>query len=170
RRVRSEAFSKNITIWRASSAWRKSSGLALTAWASSMMAAISCTVRSAMEQRSRPLRRLLASLKAVSDWMPRVAVGLRGEISSPSAGFGFMTTVLLPMGFFSCRCGPGVCCCKIFQNFVERVDGDLDMLPLQNVGRKETKHGLAGAINDDAALHHLCGDLLCEFGGVELDA
>src|SRR6185437_16730798 len=97
-----------------------------------MMAAISCTVRSAMEQRSRPLSRLTASLKAVSDWMPSATVGLRGEISSPSAGFGFIITVLLPMGFSSCRCGSGVCCCKIFQDFVEGVDGDLDVLPLKN--------------------------------------
>ena len=79
RRVRREAFSKNMTIWRASRAWRKSSGLALTAWASSMMAAISSTVRSAMEQRSRPWRRLEASVKAVSDWMPRVARGVWGR-------------------------------------------------------------------------------------------
>ena len=70
RRVRREAFSKKRTIWLASSVWRKSSGWFLTAWASSMMAAISWTVRSAMEQRSRPVRRLEASAKAVSDWMP----------------------------------------------------------------------------------------------------
>ena len=40
RRVRSEAFRRNITICLASRAWRKSSGDALTAWASSKMAAI----------------------------------------------------------------------------------------------------------------------------------
>ena len=57
RRVRSEAFSKKSTSWRASSAWRKSSGCDLTAWPSSMSAAISPTERSAIEQRSRPRRR-----------------------------------------------------------------------------------------------------------------
>ena len=72
----------------ASSAWRKSSGWFLTACASSMIAAISCTVRSAMEQRSRPQRRLEASLKAVSDWMPRVAVGLTEASSSPAISVG----------------------------------------------------------------------------------
>jgi hypothetical protein len=84
RRVRSEAFSKNMTICLASSAWRNSCGCSLTAWESSMMAAISLTLRSAIEQRSRPLRRLAASLKAVSDMMP----------SAPLPG----VMVLLPIG------------------------------------------------------------------------
>src|SRR5271170_7878195 len=165
RRVRREAFSKNMTIWRASRAWRKSSGLALTAWASSMMAAISWTVRSAMEQRSRPQRRLEASLKAVSDWMPRVAC-VRGK-SSTMSGFGFMMTVLLPIGFFSCRRCAGIGCTE---DLIECFDGGLDVLALEKEGWEETEDGVAGAVDDDAALHHLGGDALGEIGGVEFDA
>src|SRR5277367_6162884 len=131
RRVRREAFSKNITIWRASRAWRKSSGLALTAWASSMMAAISWTVRSAMEQRSRPWRRLEASLKAVSDWMPRAA--WRVWEKSSASDFEFIMTVLLPIGFVSCRCCAGECC---DEDLVEGLDGDVDVLTLEKEGRE----------------------------------
>ncbi len=111
-------------------------GLALTAWASSMMAAISSTVRSAMEQRSRPLRRFDASLKAVSDWMPRVAVGLVAG-SSSSFALVFMTTVLLPMGLLSCRRCAGVCCAD---DFVHCFDGCLDVFAFEDEWGKETKN------------------------------
>src|ERR1700733_7394931 len=172
RRVRREAFSKNMTIWRASRAWRKSSGWVFTACESSMMAAISCTVRSAMEQRSRPQRRLEASLNAVSDWMPRVAVGLAGKCSSPgvSAVLVFIMTVLLPMGFLSCRRCADVCCCTAFQDFVERGDCVFDVFALENVRGKEAKNRLAGSIEDDAALHHLGSHLCCQLGRVEFEA
>src|ERR1700679_278758 len=165
RRVRRDAFSKNMTIWRASSAWRKSSGWVLTACESSMMAGISCTVRSAMEQRSRPQRRLEASLKAVSDWMPSVA-GLPGRCSSAavSAVFEFMMTVLLPMGFLSCRRCADICCCIDLQYFVECGDRGLDVVAFENVRGEKTKNSLAGPIEDDATLHHLGGHLRCQLG------
>src|ERR1700743_2039760 len=112
-----------------------------------MMAAISWTVRSAIEQRSRPVRRLEASLKAVSDWMPRVAVGLT-ELRSSSAisvVLVFMTTVLLPMGLLSCRrcagerCGDGL---------VERFNGGVDVFALGDERGKEAKDRLAGAVGE----------------------
>src|SRR5271154_2909293 len=100
-----------------------------------MMAAISCTVRSAMEQRSRPVRRFEASLKATSDWMPRVAGGLPGVRASPaiSAVLVFIITVLLPMGFLSCRRCAGVCCTD---NLAKRLDERIDVFALENKRRK----------------------------------
>src|SRR5271170_6932704 len=131
-----------------------------------MMAAISWTVRSAMEQRSRPLRRLEASLKAVSDWMPRAAWARAGAKSSAS-DFEFMMTVLLPIGFASCRCCSGECCSE---DLVEGFDGGVDVLTLEKEGREQAKDCLAGAVDDDAALHHLGGYALGEVGGVDFDA
>src|SRR5207302_9980996 len=100
-----------------------------------MMAAISCTVTSAMEQRSRPQRRLVASLKAVSDWIPRVAVGLCERRSSPaiSVVLLFIMTVLLPMGLLSCRRCAGVCCTN---DLVECFDDSFDVFAFENERRK----------------------------------
>src|SRR5258707_4430495 len=121
-----------------------------------MMAAISCTVRSAMEQRSRPVRRFEASLKAVSDWMPRVAVGLPGAWSSPAiSGLVFIIKVLLPMGFLSCRRCAGVGCTN---DLVECFDDGLDVFALENERWKKAKDCLAGAIDDDVAIHELGSD------------
>ena len=121
-----------------------------------------------MEQRSRPVRRLEASLKAVSDWMPRVAVGLADVRSSPaiSVVLVFMITVLLPMGLLSCRRCAGVCCTD---DFVECCDGCLDVFALEDERRKEAKDRLAGAVDDDVALHELGGDSLGEVCGVEFE-
>src|SRR5260370_16544618 len=121
-----------------------------------MIAAISSTVRSPMEQRSRPHKRLDASLKAVSDWIPKVAVGFGVDISSlaASVGFEFITTVLLPMSFFSCRHRAGVCCVG-FQYLVEGVDRDLNVLTFKNEWRQEAKNSLAGSVDDYPSLHHL---------------
>ncbi len=44
------------------------------------------------------------------------------------------------------------------------------MLALEDIGGQEAEDRFAGAIEDDAALHHLRGDLGGEFGRVELDA
>src|SRR5580698_2215819 len=104
-----------------------------------MMAAISSTVRSEMEQRSRPQRRLEASLKEVSDWMPRVAGGLIEAVSSVSADF--MTTVLLPMGLLSCRRCAGVCCTD---DLVECFDGCLDVFAFEDEWGEEAKDCFAG--------------------------
>ena len=63
-----------------------------------------------MEQRSRPLRRLVASLKAVSDWMPSEAAlpVLGGDVAA--SALGLRTTVLLPMGCVLLMCDwLGVC-------------------------------------------------------------
>src|SRR3981081_900919 len=134
-----------------------------------MMAAISCTVRSAIEQRSRPVRRFEASLKAVSDWMPRVAVGLAGVGSSPgfSVVLVFMITVLLPMGFLSYRRCAGVRCTD---DLVECFDGDLDMFSLENERRKKAKDRVAGAVDDDVAIHELGGYALRQISRVEFSA
>src|ERR1700751_2168514 len=107
-----------------------------------MTAAISCTVRSAMEQRSRPQRRLVASLNAVSDWIPRGAVGLPGLWSAPAiSGFVLIITVLLPMGLLSYRRCAGVCCTD---DLVECFDGGLDVFALENERREKAKDRLAG--------------------------
>src|SRR5271168_2421929 len=118
-----------------------------------MIAAISCTVRSAMEQRSRPQRRFEASLKAVSDWMPRIAV-FPGARSSPaiSVVLVFMTTVLLPMGLLSCRRCAGVCCTD---DLVECFDGCLDVFAFEDERGEEAKDRLAGPVDDDVTLHKL---------------
>src|SRR5580698_8990612 len=109
-----------------------------------MTAAISCTVRSAMEHRSRPQRRLAASLKAVSDWMPRVVVAFADVISSPGVSADFMTTVLLPMGLFSCRRGASVGCVEL-QELIQCVNGDLNVFAFENVRRQKAKNSIAGS-------------------------
>src|SRR6516165_590143 len=107
-----------------------------------------------MEQRSRPQRRLVASLKAVSDWIPRVAVGLVEVWSSAaiSVVLAFIITVLLPMGLLSCRHCASVCCTN---DLIECFDDNLDVLAFENEWRKETKDGLAGAVHDDLTIHQL---------------
>src|SRR5258705_9514042 len=134
-----------------------------------MMAAISCTVRSAMEQRSRPVRRFEASLKAVSDWMPRVAVGLPRVRSSAaiSVVFVFIITVLLPMGLLSCRRCAGVCCTN---DLVECFDDGLDVFALENKRRQKAKDCLAGAVDDDVAIHELGGYAFRQICRVEFSA
>src|ERR1700736_7072633 len=130
------------------------------------MAAISCTVRSAIEQRSRPVGRFEASLKAVSDWMPRVAVGLPGVRSSPaiSVVLVFIITVLLPMGLLSCRRCAGVCCTN---DLVECFHGSLDVFALENARRKKAKARLAGAVDNDLAIHKLGGHAFRQIRRVE---
>src|ERR1700734_2645712 len=117
-----------------------------------------------MEQRSRPVRRLEASAKAVSDWMPRAGLWW----SSAGSGFlGFMTTVLLPMGLVSCRCCSGECCSE---SLVKRLDGGVDVIALEDERGKEAKDRFVGAINDDALGHEFGGDLFGQVCGVEFDA
>src|SRR3979490_2814388 len=123
-----------------------------------MMGGLAWTVSPTIEQRSRPVRRFEASLKAVSDWMPRVAVGLPDVWSSPaiSVVFVFIITVLLPMGLFSCRRCAGVCCTN---DLIECFDGSLDVFALENERRKKTKDGLASAVGYDVAVHELGSDV-----------
>src|ERR1700723_1840593 len=104
--------------------------------------------------------------------MPSVAVGLPDACSSPaiSAALVFIMTVLLPMGFFSCRRCADVFCCTLLQNLVECRDGGLDVFALENIRGKKAKDPLAGSIENDASLHHLGGHLCCQFGGVEFEA
>src|ERR1700722_6929462 len=96
--------------------------------------------------------------------MPSVAVGLPGRCSSPavSAALVFIITVLLPIGFLSCRRCADVCCCTLFQYFVECGDGGLDVFALENVRGEEAKDRFAGSIENDATLHHLGGNLRCQ--------
>ncbi len=121
-----------------------------------------------MEQRSRPLRRLEASLKAVSDWMPRVAVGFGDAVVVRSRSlcvhdYGFAThgIVLLPAQSpaYAAR-----------DDLVERGDGGVDVAALEDEGWKKAKDRFAGAVDDDATVHHLCGDLFGQVGGVEFEA
>src|SRR6266702_4527794 len=169
-RVRSDAFSKNSTIWRPSSEWRKSSGLLLTACASSMIAAISPTVRSPMEQRSRPHKRFAASENALSDWMPSALDLAERGGSAVASGFGFITTVLLPMRMFSRRRLADHFCTRkseAGEDLVESRDCCIDVLPLKNVRRKKSQHSLARAIDDNVLGHHLGSCLGGQIGRVE---
>ena len=114
-RVRSDAFSKNITSCRDSSALRKSSGWFFTAWASSITAAISSTEN------------------AVSDWMPSDTVCLAEPTGSGASAFGFIITVLLPIGVFSCRHFASHCnaaSSKFGKYPVERNNRRIDVLAL----------------------------------------
>src|SRR6202012_4224421 len=113
--------------------------------ASPMMAAIAWTVRSAMEQRSRPVRRLEASLNAASDWTPRVALPNAG-LSLAASALVFIITVLLPMRLFSGRRCAGICCAE---DLVERFDDDFDVFSFEDERRKEAKDRLAGSVDDD---------------------
>src|SRR5215467_11256372 len=103
--------------------------------------------------------------------MPRATPGLRDGASSTSLSgdFEFITTVLLPMKFFSSRSRAGIFRICL-QQFIQSADSCLNMLPLQNVGRQKAKDRFAGSINDDATLHHLSGNALGEFGGVQLQS
>src|SRR5665213_3474832 len=163
RRVRSEAFSKNRTICFASRAWRKSSGCFLTAWASSMSAAISCTERSAMEQRSRPARPLAASVKAESDWMPRVTVGLGASASGDC-----ITRVLLAMYCFSRQSCAGVGVKR--EQTVDCGDSLVDVLARDEERGEEAEDGFVRAVDDDAAFEQAGGEIFCEFGRLDFDA
>src|SRR6185312_14036398 len=163
RRVRSEAFSKNITICLASSAWRKSSGCFLTACASSMSAAISCTERSAMEQRSRPARPLAASVKALSDWMPRVTVGFGASVSGA-----FITRVLLAMYCFSRQSCAGVGVKR--EQLVDCGDSLVDVLARDEERGEEAENGFVRAVDDDAAFQQAGRERFGEFGRLDFDA
>ena len=70
------------------------------------------------------------------------------------AGFVLIITVLLPMGLLSCRRCAGVCCTD---NLVDCFDGGLDVFALENERRKKAKDRLAGAVDDDVAIHELGG-------------
>lgn len=91
----------------------------------------------------------------------------RAGWKSSASDFEFMVTVLLPIGFASCRCCAGECC---GEDFVEGFDCGVDVLTLEKEGREQAKDCLAGAVDDDAALHHLGGNALGEVGGVDFDA
>ena len=43
------------------------------------------------------------------------------------------------------------------EDFVESFDGGFDVVMFEDEGRQETEDGFAGAVDDDAALHHLGG-------------
>ena len=50
------------------------------------------------------------------------------------------------------------------------MDEGIDVIALEDVGRKEAEHRFAGAVDDDALGHEFGGDLFGQVGGVELYA
>src|SRR5260370_21843063 len=102
--------------------------------------------------------------------MPRVAADLRRATSprASSRGVEPIITVLLPICMFSDRRCPGICC-TCSQYLVESRHGQVDMFPLQNVGRKKAKNRFTGSVNDDPTLHHLCCNALRQFRRVEFE-
>src|ERR1700754_902783 len=99
--------------------------------------------------------------------MPSVAVDLTGARSSLALSFlAFMTTVLLPMGFLSCR---RCACVGCTDDLVECLNRGLYMFALKNERGKKTKNGIAGAIDDDAALHKLRNNTLSQLCGIKLE-
>ena len=57
--------------------------------------------------------------------------------------------------------------CVFGQNLVERGDGGIDVLALQDVRRQEAQHRVAGAVDEDVALEHLGHGELGEVGRIE---
>ena len=53
------------------------------------------------------------------------------------------------------------------ENFVQRADGGVHVVSMQNIRRQKTQHGVAGAVDDDVPLEHFSDCLLGQFGGVE---
>src|ERR1700761_9255170 len=126
------------------------------------MAASSCGVRSATEQRSRPTRPFASSVKAVSDWMPE---GFRD--------FGLITIVLVSMGYLlgrglrSLRLGSEV----LREQSVEGGNGLVDVLARDEVGRKKAQYGFVRAVEEDVMrVHHGLLNGLGDVGGVEVEA
>ena len=137
-----------------------------------MMAAISCTERSAMEQRSRPIRRFEASEKETSDWMPSLCLACGTIISS--VGFiesrrAVIVTVLLPMGGASCE----YCCVNGFvlrEKFGEGFDGRCRRAFFRGCtgGRKRRTVSLVRLMMM-LPFHEFAGDVSGEGGVVEFD-
>src|SRR5579875_3981015 len=98
------------------------------------MAAVSCGVRSEIEQRSRP-----ASVA------PRPASGSR------------TATVLLAN--FSSSLGlsalAGVGRAVLGKDLVQGSRGFIHVCPLNDIGRQEAQHCLARAVDEDVSFHHL---------------
>ena len=63
-------------------------------------------------------------------------LGWCGVIAGDLWRLGFIITVLLPMGLFSCRRCAGVCCTD---DLVECFDGGLDVFALENERREESE-------------------------------
>jgi len=55
------------------------------------------------------------------------------------------------------------------QDFVKSGKGLVDVFFFDDVRRQEAQNRFAGAVDEDAALHHLAEDGFGQFGGVELD-
>src|SRR5581483_6330585 len=123
------------------------SGFAFTSWPSSRMAAVSAGERSAIEQRSRP-----ASDAPRPASCSRTASALLANVCSS-----FGMSVLA-----------GCCRAVLGENCVKGGDGFVDMLLAKNVGRQEAQHRLAGTVDQNAVLQHLCQNRFRQIRGVEL--
>src|SRR3974390_331841 len=158
RRVRRLAFSNISTICLASSAWRYSRGLRLTSWPNLRMARTSALERSPMEQRSSPARRAAAARMSGS-----FCTGTTSRCS---------IVALLAKVLSSCGVGGVVCGAErgaaFGENFVECTDRCVHMGALQDVRRQEAQNRVAGAVDHDMALEHLCHDQLGKFRRVHL--
>src|SRR5208337_961935 len=152
RRVRRLAFSNISTICFASRAWRYSRGLLLTSWPSFRVARTSALERSAMEHRSSPAMRAAAARMSGS-FSTETAASLRSMVA------------LLAMMFSSC--GRTVRRGVFGEKFVQRGNRRIDVAALQNVRRQEAQHGIAGAVDENAALEHLRHSELGKFCRIE---
>src|SRR6185437_5636109 len=147
-RVRSEAFSKNMTICFASSAQRYLPGSALTWCARRRTAAISMVEKSAMEQRSRP---------------PSESIGEGGAPTGASGAYALLAMLGGSNGGWG-----GSLRRPVGKNLVECVDGLVDVLDSDDEWRQEAQDGLTGAVDEDAPCEHVRHNLLGEVGGVKV--
>src|SRR5579863_10038674 len=153
-RVRRLAFSNISTICFASRAWRYSRGLRFTSWPSLRMARTSALDRSAIEHMSSPARRAAAAR-------------MSGSFSTGTAARSMIVVLLATICSFSSFRGGLRGACVFGKYLVKRSDRGIDVRALQNVGRQEPQDRIAGAIDNDAPLQHLCDGCLGELGGIE---
>src|ERR1700743_1653674 len=113
--------------------------------------------RSEMEHMSSPdMRAAAAKMSAsfstaiVSSW--RSIILVTTCVSSCGLGCGW-----------GCRAG-----CMFRENFIQRANGCIDVFALEDVRRQEAQNGVAGAVDEDAALEHFGDDELAEIGRIEL--
>src|SRR5208282_2434086 len=117
------------------------------------MARTSALERSAMEHRSSPDMRAAAARMSES-FSTGTAVSLRSMVA------------LLAMMFSSC--GRAVRRGVFNKDFVQCSNRRIDMAALQNVRRQEAQHGIAGAVDENAALEHLRYSQLGQIRRIEL--
>jgi len=53
------------------------------------------------------------------------------------------------------------------EDFVQRLDGGINMRLLKDVGRQEAQHRVAGAVDENLAFEHFCDGQLRQVGRIE---